>query len=148
MKIQNAELAGEMSGHIFYKKNYGFDDALFASLELIKILSSSKKKLSEMVDEAPKVFNTPEIRIECDDDKKFKLIDMISKEQKKLKKNIIDIDGLRVSSKNGWWLLRASNTQPGIVLRCEAKTPEELNKQIFAVKKAIEEFDPSLSKKF
>lgn len=101
-----------------------------------------------MVDEAPKVFNTPEIRIECDDDKKFKLIDMISKEQKKLKKNIIDIDGLRVSSKNGWWLLRASNTQPGIVLRCEAKTPKELNKQIFAVKKAIEEFDPSLSKKF
>ena len=148
MKQQNAELAGEMSGHIFYKKNYGFDDALFASLELIKILSSSKKKLSEIVDEAPKVFNTPEIRIECDDDKKFKLIDMISKEQKKLKKNIIDIDGLRVSSKNGWWLLRASNTQPGIVLRCEAKTPKELNKQIFAVKKAIEEFDPSLSKKF
>ena len=148
MKLQNAELAGEMSGHIFYKKNYGFDDALFASLELIKILSSSKKKLSEIVDEVPKVFNTPEIRIECDDDKKFKLIDMISKEQKKLKKNIIDIDGLRVSSKNGWWLLRASNTQPGIVLRCEAKTPKELKKQIFAVKKAIEEFDPSLSKKF
>ena len=147
MKRQNADLAGEMSGHIFYKKNYGFDDALFASIELIKILLSSKKKLSEMVDEVPKVFNTPEIRIECHDDKKFKLIDMISKEQKKLKKKIINIDGLRVSSKNGWWLLRASNTQPGIVLRCEAKNNNELNKQIDEVKKAIEMFDSSLSKK-
>ena len=70
MKKNNANLAGEMSGHIFLK-NYGFDDALFASIELIKILSSSKKKLSEMIDEIPKAFNTPEIRIDCDDNKKI-----------------------------------------------------------------------------
>ena len=147
MKKNNANLAGEMSGHIFFEKNYGFDDALYASIELIKILSSSKKKLSEMIDEIPKAFNTPEIRIDCDDDKKFKLIERIATKQKELKKKILDIDGVRVTSKNGWWLLRASNTQPGIVLSCEGNSPADLKKEILEVKKAIEELEPNLSKK-
>ena len=86
MKKHDADIAGEMSGHIFFKKNYGFDDALFASVELIKILTSTDKKLSQIIDEIPYLYNTPEIRINCDDDKKFKLIQKISDSQKKKKK--------------------------------------------------------------
>ena len=147
MKKYKAELAGEMSGHIFFKDNYGFDDAFFASIELIKILVSSNEKLSEMIDKIPKVFNTPEIRIECDDKKKFKLIDDICREQKKSKKKIIDIDGLRVSENDGWWLIRASNTQPSIVIRCEAKDADSLNRLLLTVKSIIREFDPDISEK-
>ena len=82
MKKHDADLAGEMSGHIFFKSNYGFDDALYAAIQLINILSNSNKKLSEYIDNIPKVFNTPEIRIDCEDDKKFTLIKNISKSQK------------------------------------------------------------------
>ncbi len=147
MKKYNADIAGEMSGHIFFKSNYGFDDALYAAIQLIKILSNTNKKLSEIIDEIPKVYNTPEIRIECEDDKKFTLIDNVSKSQKKLKKEIIDIDGLRVKSKDGWWLLRASNTQPSIVLRCESTSLEGLNHQLELVRSAVKEFDFNIAEK-
>ncbi len=147
MKKYNADLAGEMSGHIFYSENYGFDDALFAAVKLIKIIANSSLKLSEMVDEIPKVFNTPEIRIDCDDEKKFELIENISIRQKKTGKKIIDVDGLRVISKDGWWLLRASNTQPSIVLRCESKSSSGLKEQIRDVKNVIKEFDSQISEK-
>ena len=69
MKKYDADLAGEMSGHIFFKSNYGFDDALYAAIRLIQILSNSNKKLSEHLDNIPKVFNTPEIRLDCEDDR-------------------------------------------------------------------------------
>ena len=147
MKKHDADIAGEMSGHIFFKKNYGFDDALFASVELIKILTSTDKKLSQIIDEIPYLYNTPEIRINCDDDKKFKLIQKISDSQKKKKREIIDIDGLRVISEDGWWLLRASNTQPCLVLRCESKSSLGLSKQIQEVKTVIQEFEPKISEK-
>ena len=147
MKKYDADLAGEMSGHIFFKSNYGFDDALYAAVQLIKTLSNSNKKLSEYIDNIPKVFNTPEIRINCEDDKKFKLIDNITKSQKKLNKKIIDVDGLRVQSEDGWWLLRASNTQPCIVLRCESVSKVGLKNQLLKVKEAISEFDKNISQK-
>ena len=147
MKKYDADLAGEMSGHIFFKSNYGFDDALYAAIQLIKFLSNSNKKLSEHIDNIPMVFNTPEIRLDCEDDKKFKLIENISKNQKKLNKKIIDIDGLRVQSKDGWWLLRASNTQPCIVLRCEAVSKVGLNNQLLQVREVINEFDKKISQK-
>ncbi len=147
MKNYDADLAGEMSGHIFFKSNFGFDDALFASLELIKFLTNTDKKLSEIIDEIPRVYNTPEIRIDCDDDKKFLLIENITRSQRKLKKKIVDIDGLRVESDDGWWLLRASNTQPGIVLRCESKSMDGLKQQIEQVKSAIKEFDFKIAEK-
>ena len=147
MKKYDADLAGEMSGHIFFKSNYGFDDALYAAVQLIKILSNSKKKLSEHIDNIPKVFNTPEIRIDCEDDKKFTLINNISKSQKKLNKKIVDIDGLRVQSEDGWWLLRASNTQPCIVLRCESISEVVLKNQLLKVKEAVKEFDIKISQK-
>ncbi|MEE2695073.1 MAG: phosphomannomutase/phosphoglucomutase [Pseudomonadota bacterium] len=147
MKKYNADLAGEMSGHVFFSENYGFDDGLYASLYLIDILSNSKKKLSSIIDEIPKVFNTPEIRIKCDDEKKFELIQMISRSQKRKNKKIIDIDGLRVLSSQGWWLLRASNTQAELVLRCESNSKKGLAMQIKKVKNAIKEFDPQVSQK-
>ena len=147
MKKYNADLAGEMSGHIFFSKNYGFDDALYAAVELIKILSCSKLKLSEIIDQVPKVFNTPEIRLDCADTRKFDLIQKISIRQKNTRKKIIDIDGLRVISKDGWWLLRASNTQPSIVLRCESKSLNGLKKQLKEVKGVIREFDKLIAEK-
>ncbi len=147
MKETQSDLAGEMSGHIFFRENNGFDDALFASLKLIEILTDSKDSLSEIFDKVPKSFNTPEIRIDCDDSSKFKLIKEISIKQRELKKNIIDIDGLRVSSSGGWWLLRASNTQPCLVVRCEAESKKGLVNQINELKQAIHEFSPEIASK-
>ncbi len=147
MKKTQADLAGEMSGHIFFKENFGFDDALFASLKLIEILTDSEDSLSKIFDKIPKSFNTPEIRIDCDDASKFKLIEKIGIKQKELKKNITDIDGLRVNSSEGWWLLRASNTQPCLVLRCEADSEKALANQINELKRAIKEFSPDIANK-
>ena len=130
LKKLNADLAGEMSGHIFFAKDYyGFDDAFFAAVKVLEIINNNDKKLSDLVDEIPRVFNTPEIRIECDDNKKFDIISKITERQKRSKKKITDIDGVRVSEKDGWWLLRASNTQPAIVLRCESLTQDGLEFQ-------------------
>ena len=119
MKKYDADLAGEMSGHIFLNQIMGSMMRYMLPFNLLKFFQTHKK-LSEHIDNIPKVFNTPEIRIDCEDDKKFTLINNISKSQKKLNKKIVDIDGLRVQSEDGWWLLRASNTQPCIVLRCES----------------------------
>ena len=106
-----------MSGHIFFNLDYyGFDDALYSSIKLVELLDNSKKKLSEIIDDLPKSFNTPEIRIKCSDLKKFDIIEVISN-QKNKNVNIIDIDGLRVLNETGWWLLRASNTEAELVLK-------------------------------
>lgn len=128
-KIQEskAELAGEMSGHIFFAHDYyGYDDALYAAIKLIDILSSSILSLDEMINELPKAYNTPEIRLTTNDKTKFQIINKIKAKAKKNKLNFQDIDGLRVSTKHGWWLLRASNTQPAIIARCESSTIEGL----------------------
>lgn len=148
MKKFSADLAGEMSGHIFFSYGYyGFDDALYASIQLIDILTNEDKTLSDLVDEIPKVFNTPEIRIDCDDRTKFEIIKKIIKKQKSLKKKIVDIDGARVSFDDGWWLLRASNTQPALVLRCEALSEDGLTNQINEVKSQLKEIDSTLAEK-
>ena len=137
-----------MSGHIFFNFDYyGFDDALYSSVKLVELLDNQGKKLSEIVDRFPKVFNTPEIRVECDDLKKFEIINKVIANQKIKNQEVIDIDGIRVSSKNGWWLLRASNTQAELVLRCEANSKENLKKELSLVKNALFEVDSQLSKK-
>jgi len=144
MKKESADLAGEMSGHIFFADSYyGFDDAIYAALRLINLLSSSKKKLSEMINEFPKLYNTPEIRIECKESEKFKIIDEITKNQKK--KKYINIDGIRVSTENGWWLIRASNTEAALVLRCEANSEKALNKLKKVLKKELEKIDSGIA---
>ncbi len=122
MKEVHAPLAGEMSGHMFFADNYfGYDDAIFAALRLVEILSNAKKTLSGLTDEIPSYFTTPEIRIDCPDEKKFNLVNEV-KEIFRKTHSIIDVDGVRVSFPDGWGLLRASNTQPVLVLRFEATT--------------------------
>ena len=126
MKEEKAELAGEMSGHIFFKNRYyGFDDAIYASGRLLEILSNTSSTLSELLSDIPKVHSTPEIRVECTDELKFKLVDKV-KDYYTSKYNTVDVDGVRVLFENGWGLVRASNTQPVIVTRFEANTPHNL----------------------
>ena len=145
IKENNAQLAGEMSGHIFFADNYfGYDDALYAAVRLINLLSESEKKLSDIIDEFPKSYNTPEIRIECDDKEKFKIIDKVINNQKN--KKYSDIDGIRVELENGWWLMRASNTQAAMVLRCEANSEKDLDEIISIVRSEIKKVSPELSK--
>ena len=137
-----------MSGHIFFNLDYyGFDDALYSSVKLVELLDKQGEKLSDIVDKFPKVFNTPEIRVECDDLKKFDIINKVIANQKTKNQEVIDIDGIRVSSENGWWLLRASNTQAELVLRCEANSKENLKNELSFVKDALFEVDSELSKK-
>ncbi len=127
-KIQeeNAPLAGEMSGHIFFNDRwFGFDDAIYASARLLEILSRSSQKLSTMLADLPKTYSTPEIRIYASDEVKFKIVDEVRRELA-ARVPVIDIDGVRANFPKGWGLVRASNTQAVIVLRFEAETEADL----------------------
>ncbi|HSE97657.1 MAG TPA: phosphomannomutase/phosphoglucomutase [Blastocatellia bacterium] len=126
MKETGAALAGEMSGHIFFADKYfGYDDALYAGARLIEILSRTDQPLSSLLEELPSTVNTPEIRLDCPDDKKFEVVRRFTEEFKKNYK-VIDIDGARILIDGGWGLVRASNTQPVLVLRFEAESAERL----------------------
>ncbi len=128
MKEENAILAGEMSGHIFFADRYfGFDDAIYAALRIYEILSETGKSLSELLKDIPPAVATPEIRVECEESKKFDLVEKTKKRLNKLKGKVIEIDGLRLEFPDGWGLLRASNTQPVIVLRFEAHSQKRLS---------------------
>ncbi|NPB08756.1 MAG: phosphomannomutase/phosphoglucomutase [Thermodesulfobacteria bacterium] len=127
MKEEKALLAGEMSGHIFFADRYfGFDDAVYASLRLAEIVSASDVPLSEMLKDLPKMVSTPEIRIECPDEKKFEIVRRLTERLKAMGYKVIDIDGARVVFEDGWGLVRASNTQPVLVLRFEARDEKRL----------------------
>ena len=139
MKQENAALAGEMSGHMFFADRYlGFDDAIYASCRLIEILANTGKKISELLADIPKTYSTPEIRVECPDNKKFGLVEKVTEYFKK-KYNVIDIDGVRVLFDDGWGLVRASNTQPALVLRFEALTRERLEEIQNLIEGVVEE---------
>ncbi|MBW2202122.1 MAG: phosphomannomutase/phosphoglucomutase [Deltaproteobacteria bacterium] len=126
MKEEKAELAGEMSGHMFFGDRYfGFDDAVYASCRLLEILSNTGKKISELLSDVPETYTTPEIRVECPDDIKFTVVQKVT-EYFRERYNVIDIDGVRVLFDDGWGLVRASNTQPALVLRFEAQSEERL----------------------
>ncbi len=127
MKEEKAELAGEMSGHMFFADRYfGFDDALYATLRLLEIMADTKMTVSELIADLPKTFTTPELRVKCPDDIKFDVVQKIVDHFRK-KQPIIDIDGLRAVYEDGWGLVRASNTQPALVLRFEALTEDRLS---------------------
>ena len=128
MKEVNAPLAGEMSGHIFFSDRYfGFDDAIYAAIRLIDVVNRQGKKLSTIRSALPSVINTPELRLPCEGKNKFSMIDQVKEILREYKDvEVCDIDGVRVSSKYGWWLIRASNTQEIIVARCEATSTEYL----------------------
>ncbi len=140
MKEIHSPLAGEMSGHIFYADDYfGFDDAIYVSGRLLQLLSKTDKKLSEIADEIPRFESTPEIRIEATDEDKFNVVADLA-EYFKSKYETIDIDGARVLFGDGWGLVRASNTQPVLVLRFEAKSKERLNGIIEIFKAKLHEY--------
>lgn len=123
----NAPLAGEMSGHIFFGDGwYGFDDAIYVAVRLLAILSRSAESLVEIADRLPAMFNTPELRLDCDEARKFVIVGEVAERLRRRGAEVIDIDGVRVKTADGWWLVRASNTQAVIVARAEASTADGL----------------------
>jgi phosphomannomutase/phosphoglucomutase len=126
MKEEQALLAGEMSGHLFFAdRYYGFDDAIYATLRLLEIVSKSDVPLHEMLRDVPETFATPEIRVECDDATKFAVVERM-REHYRPTHSLVEIDGARVQFDGGWALVRASNTQPVLVLRFEAESEARL----------------------
>ncbi|HEX3860269.1 MAG TPA: phosphomannomutase/phosphoglucomutase [Stellaceae bacterium] len=124
-----APLAGEMSGHIFFaERYYGFDDAIYVAVRLLDILARAGESLTAMVDKLPKAFNTPELRVACDDSRKFAVVDDVKIRLQKRGAEIVDIDGVRVNTPDGWWLLRASNTQAVVVVRAESTSESGLER--------------------
>ncbi|MCW5729158.1 MAG: phosphomannomutase/phosphoglucomutase [Alphaproteobacteria bacterium] len=119
-----ALLAGEMSGHIFFAdRNYGYDDGVYAAVRFISMLAGWDCSLAERMDRLPRVSNTPELRFACADSRKFAVVEEVRARLAGAGRRIVAVDGLRVASEGGWWLLRASNTQPVLVGRCEG--PDE-----------------------
>ena len=140
MKEEKAVLAGEMSGHVFFAdRYYGYDDAIYASCRLIEILTKQEASLSSLLADVPQTIVTPEIRVNCSDDQKFEIVEAVSQRLQDLMRRqdlettplpvreLITIDGIRVRFDHGWGLIRASNTQPALVLRFEATSQEQLS---------------------
>lgn len=126
MKETGAIFTGEMSGHMFFADDYyGYDDALYAAARLLLLLSNSSRTIGEMLSNISKYYSTPEIRLPGDDGTKFKLVDQVLNHFKK-DHEVIDIDGARIIFPHGWGLVRASNTGPEIICRCEGDSPEAL----------------------
>ncbi len=128
MKQEKALLGGEMSGHFFFADRYfGYDDAIYAALRLLEILSRTDKKISELFADVPKTCATPEIRVDCPDSKKTETVKIIKKHFQNVP-GVVDIDGIRIPFADGWALVRSSNTQPVIVLRFEAASDKSLKR--------------------
>ena len=140
MKETGAPLAGEMSGHVFFKHRwYGFDDALYAAIRLIEAVSASGKSLTELMDAMPKTTATPEMRFQVDEVRKFAIVDEVRDRLSADGAKVDATDGVRVSTSDGWWLLRASNTQDVLVARAEAQDQE-------GVERLVAQIDAQLAK--
>ncbi len=140
MKETGAPIAGEMSGHIFFKHRwYGFDDALYAAVRLIEAVSESGKSLTELMDEMPKSVATPEMRFPVDEARKFAVVEEVLDRLTSDAAEVANVDGARVKTPDGWWLLRASNTQDVLVGRAEARDEE-------ALARLLEQLDEQLAK--
>ena len=127
MKETGALLAGEMSGHIFFADRYfGYDDAIYAAARMYEIMGAERRPLSAMIADLPPAVATPEIRVDCSDDLKFALVDETKAILSAAGQRINDIDGVRVDFGDSWGLVRASNTQPALVLRFEAPSQGRL----------------------
>ena len=132
-------LAGEMSGHVFFAdKWYGFDDALYAGVRLLGIVARMPGKLSTVRLAMPQVLNTPELRFDCDDQRKFAVVAEVAARLKAAGASLSDIDGVRVQTDDGWWLLRASNTQAVLVARAEAGSAAGLERLKAALVEQLE----------
>lgn len=130
MQEIQAPLAGEMSGHIFFKhRYYGFDDAIYTAVRLLSLVARSQQSLADMRDAMPQMLNTPEIRIDCAEARKFEVIEEVRRRlAAEAGVEVNEIDGVRVTTADGWWLLRASNTQAILVARCESSTEQGLQR--------------------
>jgi len=141
MKETGALLGGEMSGHMFFRDRYfGFDDAIYAGGRLLELLSRQEKPLSKLLADVPKVYNTPEIRVPCADERKFEVVEKIKNHFAKQGYLIIDIDGMRITFDDGWALVRASNTQPVLVLRFEATSEKRLQEIQEIIMREVKKF--------
>lgn len=139
MRQERAELAGEMSGHMFFAdRYYGYDDALYAACRLIEIVAKSGKPLSHQLEGVPKLVSTPELRVDCPDETKFRVVEKVADHMRK-RQQIVDVDGVRVPFEHGWGLVRASNTQPVLVMRFEAKDKESLSRYKDEMEKIVEQ---------
>ena len=140
MAETGSPLAGEMSGHIFFADRwYGFDDALYAAVRLLGVLARGDQPLSAIRDALPQVINTPEVRFDCDDTRKFAVIEEVAVRLRAEGANVSEIDGVRVQTDDGWWLLRASNTQAVLVARVEASTEAGLERLKQALVQQLEQ---------
>ncbi len=140
MAETGSPLAGEMSGHIFFADRwYGFDDALYAAVRLLGVLARGDQPLSAIRDALPQVINTPEVRFDCDDTRKFAVIEEVAVRLRADGANVSEIDGVRVQTDDGWWLLRASNTQAVLVARVEASTEAGLERLKQALVQQLEQ---------
>jgi phosphomannomutase len=129
MAETKAPLAGEMSGHIFFKDGYyGFDDGIYAAVRLLQVVAHARESLAEMRAALPRVVNTPELRFPCSEDRKFEVVEEVRDRLAAAKADVNAVDGVRVRTKDGWWLLRASNTQDVLVARCEAADAQGLER--------------------
>ncbi|HBK08218.1 MAG TPA: phosphomannomutase [Acetobacteraceae bacterium] len=138
MAETGSPLAGEMSGHIFFADRwYGFDDALYAAVRVLGIIARMDGKLSAVREALPHVINTPEVRFDCDDRRKFAVIEEVAARLSAEGAKVSATDGVRVQTDDGWWLLRASNTQAVLVARCEAKTAAGLERLKAALTKQL-----------
>ena len=138
MQETGAALAGEMSGHIFFAdRYYGFDDALYSACRLLEIVANSGQPLSAQLADLPKTVTTPEIRFDCPDELKFDVVGRAMTELR-AKHQTLDVDGVRVIFPHGWGLVRASNTQPVLVMRFEATTPELLSEYRLEVESVVD----------
>jgi phosphomannomutase/phosphoglucomutase len=138
MKQAQAELAGEMSGHMFFAdRYYGFDDALYAACRLLEIVAKSGKPLSAQLEGVPKTVSTPELRVDCPDDKKFLVVEKVAEIVRK-RHQVVDVDGVRVPFAQGWGLVRASNTQPVLVMRFEATSEKLLDEYRCEIEEIVE----------
>jgi phosphomannomutase/phosphoglucomutase len=139
MREEHAELAGEMSGHMFFAdRYYGYDDALYAACRLLEIVANSGKPLSFQLEGIPHMVSTPELRIDCPDDLKFQVVERVASIVRQ-RHQIVDVDGVRVPFEKGWGLVRASNTQPVLVMRFEAATPELLKEYRQEIEGVVEQ---------
>lgn len=135
---EKSPLAGEMSGHIFFAdKFYGYDDALYVALRFLNLAARSSESVAELRDSLPQMLNTPELRFDCEEDKKFAIVEAVKANVAKTGAQVNVTDGVRVLNDDGWWLLRASNTQAVLVARCEARDMAGLERVKTALKSAL-----------
>jgi phosphomannomutase/phosphoglucomutase len=139
MREENALFSGEVSGHMFFADEYyGFDDAFYAAGRLLRILSNTDVRLSDIIAAMPSYPSTAETRFDCPDDRKSGVVERV-RESAKRDMETITVDGVRIIYENGWGLLRVSNTQPTLVARCEGRTDEDLSLICADMKRRIQD---------